>query len=256
MSKPILFGLADLVATTVPDDPTVTAPQSVKFAGLQEVGFTFDASEKELQTQSVFPDDVAITGKKITGKAKYAYIKGEALNTLVFGAGGSSTTGQLDISPDESHTPSSHVVVITPPGSGTYKKDLGVVYGDTKVRLTRVLLAATPSTGQYKVDESTGTYTFATGDTEADAGVLITYSFTHTGGKTYNLANSPLGTIPVFTIYERQNYKGNQGLWVLWSVIFKKFDWQGKNVDHVIPDLEFSAYADQSDNVASFSSPN
>jgi hypothetical protein len=254
-TKQIVFGLADLFARTVPADPTTTAVKIVRVGGLQEVGITLDASEKELMTQNVFADDVAITGKKINGKAKYAHIRGSVLSALVFGSGASSSSGQLDFIVDEPSTTLTSNVW-TAVHAGTYEADLGVLYSVSLEPLRRVLSAATPTTGQYKVNEATGAYTFAAGDTAAQAtgGVLVSYKYRLSTGVTYTLTNSPLGEIPVFSIYFRQNYKGKSALWKLNNAIFKKFDWQGKNVDHTVPDIEFSAYADSADAVLSFAS--
>lgn len=257
-TKQVVFGLADLFARTIPADPSTTPVQIVRVGGLQEVGITLDASEKELITQNVFADDVAITGKKINGKAKYAHIRGSVLSALVFGSGATASNGQMDFVVDEPSTTLT-VNVWTVAHASTFLADLGVIYSVSLEPLTRVLSTATPTTGQYKVVEtggSKGQYTFAAGDTAAQAsgGLLFSYKYTKATGVTYTLTNSPLGQIPVFSIYFRQNYKGKQATWKLNNAIFKKYDWQGKNIDHTVPDIEFSAYADSADEVLSFAS--
>jgi hypothetical protein len=254
-TKQIVFGLADLFARTVPVDPTTTAPQIVRVGGLQEVGITLDASEKELITQNVFADDVAITGKKINGKAKYAHIRGSVLSALVFGSGSTSSPGQMDLIVDEvgtALTANAFDVV----NAADFIADLGVIYAGTLEPLTRAVDGGTPDDGEYVVDEDAGTYTFSATDTAAQTtgGVLVSYEYKKSTGVTYTLTNSPLGQIPVFSIGFRQNYKGKQATWWLNNAIFKKFDWQGKNVDHTVPDIEFSAYADSADEVLSFAS--
>lgn len=81
-------------------------------------------------------------------------------------------------------------VTPTPPGSGTFYKDLGVVDLDAKKEMT--CAATATGTGVYAVNESTGQYTFNTAD--ATHNVLISYSYSVAGsGQTLEIASASAG---------------------------------------------------------------
>src|ERR1051326_1886834 len=154
---------------------TAPNPTPMKFGTLQDVSLDISGDVKQLYGQKQFPEAVARGKCKITGKAKFASINGKMFNDLFFGQ--TLGTGMKQVALDEVHSvpATPFQVTITPPNSGIFLQDWGVRYAATGVPLTRV--ASGPVTGQYSVNQSTGVYTFSTGD-QGTSNVLISYTFT------------------------------------------------------------------------------
>lgn len=244
--KAVFAGIHDLILVT--RATTTVAAQAVRVGGLQEVGIKYEASEKELEGQLDFADDVFVSSRKISGNAKYAHIQGGVLAKFAF-PGSTVVTGELGYVKNElgNATTSNQFTVAQ---SATFVQDYGVQYAVGAVkfnRLTRVLDAATPATGEYKV--AAGVYTFGASDTDADAGVFISYTYRSATGKSVKIVAQPSGELPDFQILLSNLYKGNRAVTTLNRVVFKSTDWMTKNKDHVIPNLEFSAYPDDIDEI-------
>ena len=82
----------------------------------------------------------------------------------------------------------------TPPASGTFKNDMGVIF-DTGEQLTRV--ASAPITGQYSM--AAGVYTFAAADTLKNVYIKYTYSVA-TGGSSIAEHNRLQGEAPEYSL--------------------------------------------------------
>jgi len=67
----IFFGAGQLYALPVSNSGGAFSSSPVWFATLQDVDITIDATIKELRGQYQFPDDTAISDKKITWKAGF-----------------------------------------------------------------------------------------------------------------------------------------------------------------------------------------
>jgi hypothetical protein len=106
--------------------------------------------------------------------------------------------------------------------------------------------------GQYAVNESTGVYTFAAAD-EA-AAVLISYTYSVANqGQTIELAQSLMGVAPNFRIQLKTIYNGKDGFIMLNACVASKLSFATKIEDFTMSDLEFSAFADASGNIGTFS---
>src|SRR5271165_4347117 len=154
-----VFGSGVLIGTPAATT-SIPYPTPINFGLVQEVTLNVAATTKALYGQNNFPVAVGAGTKKLTGKAKMARISGQALGTLFFGLP-PATTGQTITQYAEQHTPTATSITITPPNSGTFVGDLGIVYASSGLPFTKV---NTPSsTGTYSVT-SAGVYTIASGD--------------------------------------------------------------------------------------------
>lgn len=230
------FGIGSLYG--VPNGGTLaTNPTPVKFGTIKDVSVDFSQELKELKGQRKIADAVAGGALKITGKASAGLINGALLNQLFFAA--ASTSGMKQVVEDEAHSvPAStpFTVTIAPPGSGTFVEDLGVRLA-SGASMTKV--ATGPTTGQYSV--SAGVYTFAAAD-EGTA-VLISYLYASTSGSTIAINNSIMGPIPMFELMLSESTDSDILAVRLFSCASSKLSMAFKQDDFVVPEFDFSGYA-------------
>lgn len=233
------FGAGTLVATPNGGN-TAANPTPTAFGALQDVSLDFEFSAKELYGQYQAPIAIAKGKLKIPCKAKFAQINAKMYNDLFFGQAIATgqTLAQLDFaSAVPALTP--WTVTIVPPGSGVFKADLGVRYAATGIPLVQVPSA--PATGQYMVNSTTGVYTFTTGD--ANASILISYTYTLTSGFTATINNQLLGYGPEFQAVFNEIYQGKQRTITLLRCIATKLSNSTKQEDFLIPEFDFQAIA-------------
>ena len=238
----IAFGSGVLIAT-----PSGANATPIQFGTIQDVSIDFSFAVKQLMGQYQFPVAVGRGEGKISGKAKFANIDGAVFNSLFFGL--TPTTGQKMWSYNEAGTIPASPYTITVANGATFDADLGVTYAVSGLYLTRV--AATPTTGQYSVNTTTGVYTFAAADTTK--AVLINYSYTQavTGAKSV-ITNQIMGTAVNFQIdfYQKNpNVAGAQWSLRLYSCLSSKLSMASKNSDFIIPELDFEAFANAANNI-------
>lgn len=245
MSKMILFGIQTAIAK-----PKVTTgvPNAYRFEGIQEISLTTDAGEEELPGQNDFPEDVALTTRKLSGEIKFSHLRGRIISKVVY-PNSTEDAGQITLATREVGEADATTHDYDAVEAATFEEALVVEYSATGEPLERV--AATPTTGQYTVDEGTGNYVFAAGDAPAHVtgGLWFTYMYRKATGKTVEVIAQPVGELPEFSLFLFQRYKGQDALQVLRSAIFKKHDWMMGSKKHVVPSLGFSAYADLNDKV-------
>lgn len=247
----LAFGAGALWGTRT--DVTGSGIGPDQFAILQDVEIDWDWQTKELWGQFQFPVDIARGQGKITGKAKFARIFGAIYGDLFFGQ--TPATGQLLVSENEAGSvPASSTYTITVANSATFSDDLGVYYAagnNAGARFSRV--SSGPTIGQYSV--SAGVYTFAAAD--ASAAVSISYIYTGTTGKKMVITNQFMGFTPTFkaTFYTQKATLGvSAGLTlVLNACTSTKLSMPTKIDDYQIQELDFSAYADASGTIGTFS---
>jgi hypothetical protein len=111
--------------------------------------------------------------------------------------------------------------------------------------------AGAEATGKYSVNESTGVYTFVIGD--ASLAVLIYYSYGVTTKQQITMANQLMGSGPTFELNVQEQYTNNAG--VVGTIFLRlnacrssKFTLPFKNTEYTIPEFDFQAYADSSNN--------
>ncbi len=221
----------------------------IQFGTLQDVSVDFSFSVKQLMGQYQFPVAVARGAGKISGKAKFANIDGPVLNQLFFGS--APSTGQTLWSYNEGATVgAASPYSATVANAASFDENLGVAYASSGLQLAQV--TSSPTQGQYSV--AAGVYTFNSAD--AGKAVLITYSYTQsvTGSKAV-IANKLMGVAPTFQIdfYQTNpNVAGAQWSLRLYSCISSKLTLASKLEDFTIPEMDFEAFANASNNVLLF----
>jgi hypothetical protein len=232
-----LYGVRTDVANSTP----------IRFAILQDINVDISANIKELHGQYQFPVAVARGTGKITCKSKFAQINGKIFNDLFFGA--TSTVGQLQTIVEEAGTIPTTPFAITVTNGATWVDDLGVTATLTGLPMTKV--ASSPTTGQYSVAAG-GVYTFAAADTGLAMKISYTYTYAASGVKTV-FANSLLGVQPIFMANLMTTWGSKNVNLKLHQCIANKLTFATKLEDFLIPELDFSAFADSSGNLLTLS---
>jgi hypothetical protein len=137
---------------------------------------------------------------------------------------------------------------VTVVNAGSFLNDEGVVYAATGLPLMKV--ASAPDAGQYSV--AAGVYTFSTVD--AGKAVLASYTYTVAGsGQKFTVANQLLGTTPTFQAVFYTSFQGQAVSLQLNNCTSTKLSFQTKLEDFVMPEFDFSCFADASGNVMTWS---
>src|SRR5882757_2156303 len=129
----IMFGSGQLYALPGPFSGGSFSASPVWFATLQDVDITIDATIKELRGQFQFPDDTAISDKKITWKAGYGRFSIDVWNNIYFGdtissgsnSGGTGAGGGV---PQVQEAATLNATTYTVSHSGAFTQDMGVIY--------------------------------------------------------------------------------------------------------------------------------
>lgn len=242
------FSIGGLFATPI-GSFAATNPTPTQFGTVQDASFDIQGTIKELYGRNAFPDDAKRAQIKITGKVKAARIHAKLFNDLFFGSGSTRSTTHSIAQIDEAGTIPATPYTITVTNSATFSEDLGVVRVSDGYRMVKV--SSGPITGQYSV--SAGVYTFAAADTTL--AMLISYTYTSTtGGISYLVTNQAMGREPSFIMQlAEKNATTSEVMKVkLYACKASKLSMPVKNDDFVIPDLDFTAFADASGNVMKF----
>lgn len=220
---------------------TDTANQTVTLLGvLQDMEIDIDRTLKELVGQYALPVDVAQAQMKITGKGKYAQVAAGNLNNTILGQTQTSGSG-FQIAAPENHTGAATVTVTN---GATFSEDLGVRYHSTGNPLQPVTSA--PSTGQYIAGAAgVGSYQFAAADTVS---LDIYYSYTVTTMQQISAVNQVMGQGTTFELIGSNTYNVCGTTKVISIKLNQckasKTGMPFKNVDYLMFDLEFQAFAD------------
>lgn len=208
---------------------------------MQDVSLDISGDLKELYGQKQFPEAVARGKVKLGGKAKFARINGKMLNDLFFGQ--TLGTGMKSAAVDEVHVVAT-TVTIAPPNSGVFvndsRGDQGVIYQASGIPLVKVPSA--PTVGQYSVATSTGVYTFNA--TDVGVSVLISYMYTLSAtGTQLNITNQLMGFAPTFQAMLTTTYNLQQMNVLLYQAVAAKLTIATKQEDFIIPEFDFSCFA-------------
>lgn len=254
MSTPLAaFGPGILIVTRT--DIAVAPSVNIGFA--QEFSVDTTATNKELYGQKKFPLVVAQGTVKVTGKVKAATISGLAWNNVFFGQ--SFTPGGFVWNVDEAQTVPATPFTITVTNAATFDADLGVKIAATGVPMQRVAAASEVAGVSYSVTQSGGNkgkYVFAAGD--ATVPVLITYSSTTAAGQSLIVMNQTIGQTPTFRLdYWTSLAQPTQKPFAFraFACVGSKLSLASKLEDFIMPDLEFSMFADASDRVYEYVFP-
>lgn len=220
-------------------------PSPLQLGVLQETMVDFGTSQKELYGKNQFPLAIARTAGKVDLKFKFANVYVKIWNDLFFSSTvvAGSEIGVVDFAATPGPT-----VTITPPNSGTFSRNLGVVDSVTGKQLT--LVTTSPASGvSYSI--SGAVYTFHA----SQGAVAISYSYTSSSiGFKANVTNKPMGAQPVFdmTIVNAQYVNLDNSVNVLLrfpSVIAAKMSLPMKNEDWLINEFDCGAFSDASGNI-------
>lgn len=222
-------------------------PTPSQFGILQDAGVEFTRSVKELVGTYAFPVAIGVGTGKISCKAKNARMSGRLMNMFF---NGTKAAGQTSVAQDEAGTipPSAGPYTITVANSANFTEDLGVYFTLTGIPLVRV--ASGPATGQYSV--AAGVYTFAAADAELAVKISYTYAISGTGEKV-TITNPLIGVATTFKSVLTQSFNSKRNTLTLNAAVFTKFGWATKLEDFAMKDLDFSAFADSSNNIGTWS---
>lgn len=215
-------------------DRDVTPDISYPVGYIKDVSVEFSKSTKELIAESTFPEDIAVTGGKITGKFKFARINGELFKSVNSGA--TSAAGSIMPAIREAATIPATPFAVTVTHAADYRDDLGVIDASTGTLMARV--TGTPTTGQYSLVEATGIYTFAAADT--GKALLISYSYDVTTGKTISYSNQLMGTATYYELVAFNSYRAKPLGFRFYACIIPKLSFALKNEDFTDLDMDFA----------------
>ncbi|ACK51960.1 conserved hypothetical protein [Methylocella silvestris BL2] len=219
----------------------------INFGLVQEVTIEETATIKELTGQFQRPVAIARGTIKTTGKAKVARISGLAFASLFYGV--TPTSGQIATSfAEAAAVPATSPYTVTVANAATIADDEGVLYAATGLPFTKV--ASTPAVGQYSI--SSGVLTFNAGD--AGKAVLMSYTYSVTGsGQKFTVANQLLGVTPTFQAVFYTTFQGQAVTLKLNNCTSNKLSFHTKLEDFVMPEFDFSCFADAAGNVMTWS---
>lgn len=245
------FGSGSLVGTPTIDinGNAISTPTPTQFGILQECSVDFSFDIKELFGQYQFPVAIGRGKGKIGGKAKFAQLSGLMLNNLVFGQSFTNISISSFVDTTGTAIPATPFTITpTVPNSGTWLVDMGVTYADGR-SLQRVV--SNPTTGQYSV--AAGVYTFAAADTGVVVKINFQYSTTSLIGKKITLSNNLMGYAPMFRADLYIPYQGKNFVLTLNNCTSSKISFPTKLDDFFVPEFDFSASADSSNNIGTLS---
>lgn len=241
----INFGSGKLIAvpTNLADGTAIANPTPVILGTMQDVSLDLSVEMKTLYGSKRYPIAVGQGKGKTEIKAKYAEIDGGILGSLFFGK--ASTAGikaaVFDSAGTIPATPGPYTLTVTPPSSGTFVADLGVMLTATGTQMTRVALS--PATGEYAVNTSTGVYTFASADQGKAVAISYEYSAA-SGGKIWTMTNETMGYTPSFSLILQNGYDGKNLVCKLNRCVSGKLSLPLKSDDFAVYDFEAEAFAD------------
>lgn len=227
----------------------ISNPTPVRLGALQDVSVDIAFTTKELFGQYQFPLAIGRGTAKITGKAKFGQFNAQAFNDLFFGEAAEPATGETITSVQEAATVTANAVTVS--HNSTFALDLGVIVANTGQVLQRV--ASAPSgTGNYSCNETTGVYTF--NSAMNNTAVQVSYSYTDaSNGATITIANQLLGSAPTFKLVMTETFNSNKLNLQLNACMSNKFTMATKLEDFTIPEFDFQAFADASNNIGTLS---
>ena len=237
----INFGSGKLIAvpTNLADGTAIATPTPVILGTMQDISVDLSVETKELYGSKRYAIAVGQGKGKTEIKAKYAEINGAILGSLFFGKAPSAGVKAAvfdSVASIPASTP--FTLTVTPPSTGTFVSDLGVVFSATGEQLTRV--ATTPTAGQYSVNA--GVYTFASADQGKSVAISYEYSAS-TGGQIFQLTNETMGYTPSFSMLLQNSYDSKTMVLKFERCVSGKLSLPLKSDDFAVYDFEASAFA-------------
>ena len=219
-------------------------PTPLGIGVLQNIKMTLGADIKSLYGIGQWAVDTAIGKRTIKGSFEFAQISNLLMSQLFFGDASAPGTVITTTYPGEAHSvPASSTYTITVTNEAlTPLVDYGVTYADTGIALINIGSASLTGAGQYKVDLSSGVYTFDSAD--ASAAVLINYSWTPaSGGSTLTAESHPMGYGPLIALNLVFPYEGGGIGFYLPNVRLGKLDVATKLEDYTMYTTDYEGFA-------------
>lgn len=250
----ILFGAGNMYVTQLLDafGNAPTTPQPYPLLVMQEASIDDTAQLKKLFGQNARPFAIARGETTTTIKVKNARVLANVWNAIYYGQ--TLSTGLLAVVTDAigATIPTTPFQITpTPPSTGVYRADLGVISGVTGNPMKRV--ASGPTTGQYSVNEATGVYTFASADTGLLMFINYEYFASTAPGFNQTVRNLPMGAAPSFRARLNVTFQGKNATVDARSCVATKFTLPFKNTDFAVPELDFELQDDGAGNVYDWS---
>lgn len=226
----------------------VSNPTPLRAYVPQDQSIDFKIATKSLTGENKFPVAIAQGDISVTGKVTMGANNARIFADLMFNLG-SSAGSTIEQEKEAAAIPGTPYTV-TVANAATFTVDLGVALASDGTVFTRV--AATPATGEYSVDVSTGIYTFAAADTLKN--VVITYLYTNAAaGEKLIMTNSLQGPAGAFTAVMVFPYGSDQDVLTLNNAIASDAGIGSKQGDFAKPTFGFMAATDSSDTLGTFS---
>jgi hypothetical protein len=243
-----LFGSGLLWGTPLTDanGAAIASPTPIIFGTLQDTEIDIKFELKQMHGGNQFAVAVGRGKGQVNGKCKLADIRAGFFETIVFGQAGSAGLNSAVFDTVGAAVPASPFqVTVTPPSTGTWAADLGVIDSTTGRQLVRV--ASAPAAGQYTV--AAGVYTFAAADTARVMYINYRYTATSTVARRIGINNLPMGYAPTFRADFYGPYQGKSAVLTLNNCISEGIKIAAKNDDFAVPEMGFQAFADVSGQV-------
>ena len=241
----LMFGSGVALAAPQPSSGNPAPnPTPLALGVLQNIKLTLGADIKSLYGIDQWAVDTAIGKRSIKGSFEFAQISNLLMSQLFFGDGTDAGSVITTTYPGEAHTvPASSTYTITVTNEAlTPLVDYGVTYASSGISLVDIGSASLTAAGQYKVDLSTGVYTFDSADASAD--VLINYSWTPaSGGSTLTAATHPMGWGPLIALNLVFPYEGGGLGFYLPNVRLGKIDIATKLEDYTMYTTDYEGFA-------------
>ena len=219
-------------------------PTPLGIGVLQNIKLTLGADIKSLFGINQWAVDTAIGKRTIKGSFEFAQISNLLMSQLFFGDGTTAATVDTTTFPGEAHTvPATSTYTITVTNEAlTPLVDYGVTYQATGQPLVNVGSGSLTAAGQYKVNLSTGVYTFDAAD--ASAAVYINYSWTPaSGGNTLSVESHAMGWGPLIALNLVFPYEGGGIGFYLPNVRLGKIDVATKLEDYAMYTTDYEGFA-------------
>jgi hypothetical protein len=193
-----------------------------------------------------FPDDTALSDKKITWKSGYGRFSIDTWNNIYFGdtistGSNSGGTGPGGGVPEVQEATTLNSTSYTVNHSASFTQDMGVLYASNLQGFQKVVGA--PSKGQYNV--SAGLYTFSSSDN--NTAILVSYRYGVTTGRVLVMQSHVQGWGPTFEMVLSQPYQeitpGVPNYLDLYACKCGKLTAPLKRADYLISDLEGQAFS-------------
>ena len=219
-------------------------PTPLGIGVLQNIKLTLGADIKSLFGINQWAVDTAIGKRTIKGSFEFAQISNLLMSQLFFGDGTTAATVDTTTFPGEAHSvPATSTYTITVTNSAlTPLVDYGVNFQTTGQPLVNVGAGSLTAAGQYKVNLSTGVYTFDAAD--ASAAAYINYSWTPaSGGNTLTVASHAMGWGPLIALNLVFPYEGGGLGFYLPNVRLGKIDVATKLEDYAMYTTDYEGFA-------------